>query len=100
MVNPNPFAQPITYLLECKRGLVNRMDMDEFFDVLCGARSLVVTHLRGVQLKQGVIGMFAGPSLNPRDRVQMRDGTSISPASYAGRLEIQILRAVSRREDA
>ncbi len=42
-VTPSIFAQPITYVLECKWGLVRKEDVDDFLNVLSGAKILGLT---------------------------------------------------------
>lgn len=43
--------------------------------------------------QQGVTGIFAGSAFNPKENVQLKDGKSIGLASYASRMNIQLLRA-------
>ena len=47
----------------------------------------------GRQVKQGVVGVFGGSAFNPRENVRLKDGNSISLASYAARMNIQLLKA-------
>lgn len=47
----------------------------------------------GRQVKQGTIGVFAGAAFNPNETVQLKDGSRISLSAYAGRTNIQLLKA-------
>ncbi|MFQ6135537.1 MAG: hypothetical protein ACE5KU_06985, partial [Nitrososphaerales archaeon] len=92
-VTPGLFAQPITYVLECKWGLVSKRDVDDFFEILRWSTDFGADTPEGRQLKQGVVGAFAGSSFNPRENILLKDGSKVSLASYAGRLNVQILKA-------
>ena len=92
-VAPAIFAQPITYVLECKWGLVGKKHLDDFFEVLKWSKEFGVDSVEGRQVRQGVIGIFAGSSFNPHEKVQLRDGKEVSLAQYASRMNIQLLRA-------
>jgi len=92
-VTPGIFAQPITYVLECKWGLVRKKDVDDFLEVLRWSKEFGVDTPEGRQIKQGVTGVFAGSSFNPREKVRLKDETEISLAIYAARMNIQILKA-------
>jgi len=45
------------------------------------------------EVKQGIIGVFAGSSFNPKESVQLKDESIISLSSYASRMNIQMLKA-------
>lgn len=92
-VTPGVFAQPITYVLECKHGLVRKRDVDDFLNVLRWSKEFGVDTPDGRQVKQGVIGVFAGTAFNPREKVRLKDETEISLSSYASRMNIQLLKA-------
>ena len=92
-VTPGIFTQPITYVLECKWGLIRKKDVDDFLEVLRWSKEFGVDTPEGRQIKQGVIGVFAGSSFNPREKVRLRDETEISLATYASRMNIQLLKA-------
>jgi len=92
-VTPGVFAPPITYVLSCKWGLVNREHMDDFLEVLRWSKEFGVDTPDGRQIKQGVYGVFAGGAFNPRENVQLKDGRAISLASYAARMNMQLLKA-------
>jgi hypothetical protein len=47
----------------------------------------------GRQIKQGITGVFAGSSFDPRESVRLKDESTISLASYAARMNIQLLKA-------
>lgn len=93
-VTPGVFANPVTYVLSCKWGLVNKRDVDDFLEVLRWSKEFGVDTPNGRQVKQGVIGIFAAGSFNPREEVELKDGTKVSLASYANRMNIQLLKAV------
>ncbi len=93
-VTPGVFAQPITYVLECKWGLVRKRDVDDFFEVLRWSKDFGVDTPKGRQVRQGIIGVFAGQSFDTRENVRLEDGSSINLPSYAQRMNIQLLKAV------
>ena len=92
-VTPGIFARPITYVLECKWGMVRKRDIDDFFEVLRWSKEFGVDTPEGRQIRQGVIGVFAGSAFNPRERVRLKDGAEISLPAYAARMNIQLLKA-------
>ena len=92
-VTPGIFAKPITYVLECKWGLVRKRDVDDFLEVLRWSSEFGVNTPEGRQVKQGVIGVFAGSAFNPREKVKLKDGSVVSLPSYASRMNIQLLKA-------
>lgn len=53
------FAQPVTCVLSCKWGLVNKDHLDDFLEVLMWSKEYGVDTPEGRQVKQGVIGIFA-----------------------------------------
>jgi hypothetical protein len=92
-VTPGIFAPPTTYVLECKWGVVSKRDVDDFFNVLRWSKEFGVDTPDGRQVQQGMTGIFAGSAFNPKENVQLKDGQTISLASYASRMNIQLLRA-------
>jgi len=92
-ITPGVFAKPLTYVLECKWGVIRREDLDDFLNVLKWSKEFGVDTTEGRQIKQGMIGVFAGGAFNPNENVQFRDGSKVSLASYAARMNIQLLRA-------
>ena len=92
-VTPGIFAQPITYVLECKWGLVQKYVVDDFLEVLRWSTEFGVNTSEGRQMKQGVIGVFAGSAFDPKESVKLKDQSKISLAAYAARINIQLLRA-------
>jgi len=97
-VTPGIFAKPIIYVLSCKWGLVSKRDVDDFLDVLRWSQQFGVDTPDGRQVKQGVIGVFAGSAINPKESVRLKDETTISLASYVARMEIQLLKAADFNE--
>ena len=92
-VTPGIFSDPITYVLECKWGLVRKRDVDDFFEVLRWSKKFGTDTPEGRQVKQGVIGVFAGSSFNPKESVRLKDESTISLSSYASRMNLQLLKA-------
>lgn len=91
-VSPGPLLQPSTYVLECKWGLVSKRDVDDFFEVLRWSKDFGVDTTNGREIKQGVIGVFAGGVFNPKESVHIKDEVIDLP-TYAGRMNIQLLKA-------
>jgi len=92
-VTPGPLLQPTTYVLECKWGLVRKRNVDDFFDVLRWSKEFGVDTPDGRQVRQGVIGVFAGSAFNPKENVRLKDESTISLSSYTSRMNIQLLKA-------
>jgi len=44
-------------------------------------------------VKQGVVGVFAGTTFDPNEKVTLRDGSRVNLAAYAGRLNVHLLKA-------
>ena len=97
-VTPGPLLKSITYVLECKWGLVSKRHIDDFFEVLRWSKEFGADTTEGRQIKQGVTGVFAGSSFDPKETVRVKDETTVSLASYAGRLNIQLLKATDFNE--
>lgn len=97
-VTPGVFSQPITYVLSCKWAVVRKRDIEDFFEVLRWSKEFGVDTPDGRQVKQGVNGVFAGSSFDPREKVRLKDETTLSLASYASRMNIQILKAADFNE--
>jgi len=92
-VTPGIFAPPITYVLSCKWGLVTKRHVDDFLDVLRWSKEYGVDTPDGRDIKQGVVGVFAASAFNPKENVQLKDGSTISLTQYAARMRLQLLRA-------
>jgi len=92
-VNPGVFAPPITYVLSCKWGLVNKRHVDDFLEVLRWSKGFGVDTPDGREIKQGVVGVFAASSFNPRENVRLKDESTISLAQYAARRNLQLVTA-------
>jgi len=91
-VTPGPFSPPITYVLECKWGLVKKRDLDDFINILRYSKEFGVSTPDGRVVKQGITGVFAGTAFNPHETVRIGDEELPLP-SYAARLNIQLLKA-------
>jgi len=96
-ITPGVFAKPITYVLECKWGLVRKQDIDEFFDVLRWSKEFGCDTEGGRAIKQGVVGVFAGGGFDPKEKVYLKDGAVDLP-TYAARMNIQLLKATDFNE--
>ncbi len=92
-VTSGVFAPPVTYVLSCKWGLIHKEDVDDFLEVLKWSKEFGVDTTNGRQVKQGIMGVFAGGAFNPKENVKVKDGTAISLPSYAARMNIQLLKA-------
>lgn len=97
-VTPGLFAKPITYLLECKWGIVQKKFIDDFFEVLRWSKEFGVDCSDGRQIKQGVVGVFAGSAFNPKENVKLKDDSVISLSTYAARMNVQLLKAADFNE--
>lgn len=91
-VTPGIFSQPIIYVLECKWGFIQKKYLDDFFEVLRWSKEFGADSSEGRVIKQGIVGVFAGSAFNPKETVKLKD-QKISLASYASRLNIQLLKA-------
>jgi len=92
-VTPGVFAPPIIYVLSCKWGLVTKKHVDDFLEVLRWSKEFGVDTPDGRKVKQGVVGVFAASAFDPKEKVRLKDETVISLASYAARMNIQLLKA-------
>jgi hypothetical protein len=92
------FTKPITYILECKWGLVQKKYLDDFFEVIRWSKEFGVDSSDGRKIKQGVVGVFAGSAFNPRERIRLKNDTVISLSAYAARMNIQLLKAANFNE--
>jgi len=92
-ITPGVLAPPITYVLSCKWCLVRKDDVDDFLEVLRWSNEFGVDTPDGRQVKQRVYGVFAGGAFNPKESVQLKNGENISLASYAARMNMQLLKA-------
>ncbi len=104
-VTPSVFAKPITFVLECKWGIVRRKDLDDFFNVLKWSTDFGVDTPEGRQVKNGVVGVFAGGAFEDihvkvanDSGKDSNDGNTITLAQYAERLNVQLLRASNFNE--
>jgi hypothetical protein len=96
-IRPSPISQSISYVLECKWGLVRRKELEGFLNVLKWSYEFGVDTPEGRTIKQGVIGIFAGTAFNPQEKIPIGN-ESISLAQYAARMNIQLLKAADLNE--
>jgi hypothetical protein len=96
-IQPSPISQPVTYVLECKWGLVRKENLEDFLNVLKWSMDFGFDSQNGRMIKQGVIGIFAGTAFNPKDKLKVGDEI-LSVAQYAARMSIQLLKASDLNE--
>jgi len=96
-IQPSPISQPVTYVLECKWGLVRKESLEDFLNVLKWSMDFGVDSQHERLIKQGVIGIFAGTAFNPKDKVKVGSEV-LSVAQYAARMSIQLLKASDLNE--
>lgn len=92
-VTPSVFSPSIIYVLSCKWGVVCKRDIDDFLDVLKWSKEFGVSSSDSCEVKQGVVGVFAGSAFNPNERIRVKDDCTISLATYAARMNLQLLKA-------
>ncbi|MDR0492973.1 MAG: hypothetical protein LBH74_04985 [Nitrososphaerota archaeon] len=92
------FSQPLTYVLECKWGLVKRQIIDDFLEVLKWSTEFGVDTTEGRQIKQGVVGVFAASAFDARENVKLGDQTKISLPAYAARIKLELVSAADLNE--
>ncbi|MCL2643619.1 MAG: hypothetical protein FWD52_08970 [Candidatus Bathyarchaeota archaeon] len=92
------FSQPLTYVLECKWGLVKKYVIDDFLEVLKWSTEFGVDTTEGRQIKQGVVGVFAASAFDPQENVKLNDQTKISLAAYAARIKLELVSAADLNE--
>ena len=68
--------------------------MDDFLEVLRWSKGFGVDTPDGREIKQGVVGVFAASSFNPRENVRLKDESIISLAQYVARRNLQLVTAV------
>jgi hypothetical protein len=92
-VTPGPLLNPSTYVLECKWGVVNKKDVDDFFNVLAWSKEFGVDTPEGRRTRQSIVGVFAGSAFDSKENVRLKDDTEIGLPAYAARMNIQLLKA-------
>jgi len=97
-VTPGPFNPTVTFVLSCKWGLVNKGHVDDFLKVLQWSRDFGVDTEEGRKIKNGVVGVFAASAFNPRENIQLKDGSTVSLTQYAARRELEIITAAKFNE--
>lgn len=97
-VTPGPFNPTVTFVLSCKWGLVGKGHVDDFLKVLQWSRDFGVDTEDGRKIKNGIVGVFAASAFNPRENIQMKDGSMVSLTQYAARRELQIITAAQFNE--
>lgn len=92
-VTQGVLANPVTYVLSCKWGLVNKRDIDDFLEVLKWSKEFGTDASGERRVKQGVMGVFAASSFNPKETVRLKDGEELGLPAYVGRMNIELLKA-------
>lgn len=90
-VTPGPLLEPVTYVLECKWGLINKDDVDDFYEVLRWSKEFGVDTPNGRSVREDIEGVFAGNAFNPKENVEIRD-EKVKLSEYAARRNIQLLK--------
>jgi len=52
----------------------------------------------GRKIKNGVVGVFAASAFNPRENIQLKDGSTVRLTQYAARRELEIITAAKFNE--
>jgi hypothetical protein len=86
-------VQPVTYVLECKWGLIKKAVVNDFLDVLKWSTEFGVDTSDGRRIKQGVVGLFAGSSFDPKENFRFEEEIKMTSATYVARINIKLLRA-------
>jgi DNA-binding Lrp family transcriptional regulator len=97
-VKTSPFSAPTINVLSCKWGQVSKDAINDFFEVLRWSKEFGVNTPDGRQLKQGVVGMFAASTFDPREKVKLKDETEISLPEYARRMNVTLIKAADLNE--
>jgi len=79
-------------VLQSKWGLVQKRDLDDHLEVLRWSQEFGVDTPEGREIRQGVMGVFAGSSFNPNESVRIGQET-ITLAQYAARRNLDLIKA-------
>jgi hypothetical protein len=91
-VTPGLFSPTVTYVLECKWGVVTKKTLDDFLEVLKWSIDFGVDTENGRELKKSVVPVFAAGTFNPKEKLVV-NGERITLSQYAYRLNIKLLRS-------
>ncbi len=97
-VSPGPLQSPITFCLECKSSLVTKRTLDEFQNILRYSMDFGVDTPDGRAMRNGVVGVFAGGTFDPKERIRLKDGGILTLSQYAARCNIQLIRTSDLNE--
>ena len=86
-VTPGLFSPTVTYVLECKWGIVTKKTLDDFLEVLKWSTDFGVDTENGRDLKKSVVPVFAAGTFNPKEKLVV-NGERITLSQYAYRLNI------------
>jgi len=96
-VKADLFSQEITYVLECKYGLVRRKHIDDLLEVLKWSREFGIDSPGfSRQIKNGVIILFAANAF-ANEHISLGDH-KLSLAQYAARLNVKLLKTADLNE--
>jgi hypothetical protein len=91
-VTPGLFSPTVTYVLECKWGIVTKKILDDFLEVLKWSTDFGVDTEKGREVKKSVVPVFAAGTFNPAEKLVIK-GERITLSNYAYRLNIKLLRS-------
>jgi hypothetical protein len=86
-------VEPVTYVLECKWGLITKAMVDDFLEVVRWSVEFGVDTFGGRQIKQTVMCVFAGLAFDPAESEELENETKIKTEAYAARINIQLVKA-------
>jgi hypothetical protein len=84
--------KPVTYVLECKWGVISKSVVDDFLEVLRWSTEFGVDTFEGRQIKQRVVCVFAGSAFDSAKSVDLENETKITTAAYAARINIKLIK--------
>lgn len=68
--------------------VVTKRHVDDFTEVLRWSRDFGVDTEEGREIKNGIVGVFAGAAFSTKENIQMRDGSVLSLTQYAARRQL------------
>jgi hypothetical protein len=72
--------------------VVRKRDLDEFQNVLRYSVDFGVDTPDGRAIRNGIVGVFAGGTFDPNERIHLGNGEVLSLSQYAARCNIQLIR--------
>jgi hypothetical protein len=80
------------------RFLKTLRSLDEFLSILRFSTDFGVDTPDGRQIRNGVVGVFAAGTFDPRERIRLKDGNALTLSQYAARCNIQLIRTADLNE--